>query len=395
MAGRWFALMITTFAMCAPSTHAVETIQAGAMAGMMGEENRLDAFRNMDAIFPIKVVERADKPFHFKEAPQDLNGVEYEWQGSKSTVEAFLEKTITTAFVVVKDDAIVFEKYYLGNTHASNATSMSVAKSFISALIGIAIDEGLIKSVDDPIERYVPALKDSGYAGVTIKHLLQMSSGIDFSEVYDDETSDIIVMMGQLAGGKSILDYAASLASEKPSGKSFNYASIDTNVLGFLLESVTGKNPAAYLEEKIWKPIGMESNATWGTDNHGNVLTFAWLNVTARDYAKFGRLYLNGGRWDGEQIVPANWVKNSLVPDADYLKLKDLYVPGWDIGYQYQWWVPAGSDGEFTAIGVWGQYIYVNRAQNLIIVKNSVDPDFDARDMETVVVFRAIGQALK
>ena len=138
----------------------------------------------------------------------------------------------------------------------------------------------------------------------------------------------------------------------------------------------------------------MESDATWATDNHGNVLAFAWLNVTARDFAKFGRLYLNEGRWGNEQFVPAAWVKESVVPGAAYLKLTDHYVPGWDIGYQYQWWVPAGDEGEFLAIGVWGQYIYVNPARNLVIVKTSVDPDFDLRDMETVAMFRAIGQAL-
>ncbi len=392
---RWTLSIVSVLAVCVTAAHAVDSIQAGAMLGMLEEENRLDAFRNMDKIFPVEVVHRSDKPFHFKEAPQDLSGVEFEWQGAKSTLEAFLEKTITTALVVVKDDAIVFERYALGNTRDSNATSMSVAKSFTSALVGIAIDEGLIESIDDPIEQYVPELKESGYAGVTIKQILQMSSGIDFSEVYDDQTSDIILMMGQLAGGKSIVEYAAALESNEKPGAAFNYASIDTNVLGMLLRNVTKESPAKYLEEKIWKRIGMESDATWATDNQGNVLAFAWLNVTARDFAKFGRLYLNEGRWNGEQVVPANWVKESVVPDADYLKLTDHYAPGWDIGYQYQWWVPAGNEGEFMAIGVWGQYIYVNPTQNLIIVKNSVDPDFDARDMETVAAFRAIGRALK
>lgn len=391
---RRFLLMIFAMVLGVGSAFAVDTIQAGAMAGMTAEAGRIEAFRNMDQIFPVEVVERPDRPFQFEESPRDLSGVAYEWQGTASTVGAFLEKTVTTALVVVKDDAIVFEHYALGNTRESNATSMSVAKSFTSALVGIAIDEGLIDSIDDRVDRYVPALNDSGYAGVSIKHILQMSSGIGFSEVYDDQASDIILMMGQLAGGKSIVDYAAGLESNEKPGTKFNYASIDTNVLGMLLENVTGKTPAKYLEEKIWKKIGMESNATWGTDNYGNVLTFAWLNVTARDYAKFGRLYLNEGRWGGEQVVPATWVKESVSPGDEYLKLTDHYVPGWDIGYQYQWWVPAGDEGEFTGIGVWGQYVYVNRAKNFIVVKNSVDPDFDTRDMETVAVFRAIGRAL-
>ncbi len=391
---RWLISAIPALAVCV-AAHAVETIQASAMLGMLEEENRLDAFRNMDKIFPVKVIERSENPFQFKESLRDMSEVEFEWQGSNATIGSFLEKTVTTALVVVKDGTIMFEHYALGNTRESNATSMSVAKSFTSALIGIALEEGLIKSIDDPIEKYVPELKDSGYAGVTIKHILQMSSGIGFSEVYDDQTSDIILMMGQMAGGKSIVEYAAALESEETPGTKFNYASIDTNVLGMLLENVTGKSPAKYLEEKIWKPIGMESDATWATDNHGNVLTFAWLNVTARDFARFGHLYLNEGRWGSEQVVPEKWVNESVVPGEDYLKLTDHYVPGWDIGYQYQWWVPESDEGEFTAIGVWGQYIYVNRIQNLVIVKNSVDPDFDMRDMETIAAFRAIGRALK
>ncbi len=394
MLARRYFWMIPALAVWVASAHAVDIIQMGAMLGMLDEENRIDAFRNMDKIFPVKTVKRSGEPFQFKEAPQELGSVAYEWQGTESTIDAFLEKTVTTGLVVVKNDTIVFERYAHGNTKDSKATSMSVSKSFTSALVGIALEDGLIKSIDDPIDRYVPALKDSGYAGVSIKHLLQMSSGVDFSEVYDDQTSDIILMMGQLGGGKSIVEYAAALKSKDTPGSKFNYASIDTNVLGLLLEQVTGMSPADYLEQKIWSKIGMESDATWATDNHGNVLAFAWLNVTARDFAKFGRLYLNEGRWGNEQIVPDAWVKESVIPGAAYLKLTDHYVPGWDIGYQYQWWVPAGDEGEFTAIGVWGQYIYVNPARNLVIVKTSVDPDFDLRDMETVAMFRAIGRAL-
>jgi CubicO group peptidase (beta-lactamase class C family) len=271
---------------------------------------------------------------------------------------------------------------------------MSVAKSFTSALVGLCVADGLIKSIDDPITKYVDFLKGSGYDGVPIRHILQMSSGIKFSEKYDQRESDIFQMIGGVAMGKSIKDYAKSLTSEKPSGKSFNYASIDTNILGFLIEAVTHKSPAALLEERIWGPLGMESDAYWNQDNHGTILAFMGLNVTARDYAKFGRLYLNGGQWNGKQILPAKWVADSVKPEKEYLKLKDLYQKGWDIGYGYQWWVPAGNDGEFTAIGVWGQYIYVNPKQKLIIVKNSVDPGFDTRDMETVAAFRAIGKYL-
>lgn len=366
------------------------TIDAAKMAVALEEPYRIEAFRSWETIFPVTVVHRSGDPFLFKEKPVDLP-VSFDYNGKTRTLDAWLEETITTNFLVIQDDTIVFEKYFLGNTKDSKATSMSVAKSFTSALVGIAVADGLIDSIDDPITKYVDFLKGSGYDGVPIKHILQMSSGIKFSEKYEDQTSDIMTMVAGVSMGKSIKDYAKALVSEKPSGQSFNYASIDTNILGFLIEAVTNKSPAQYLEERIWAPLGMESDAYWGMDNHGNVLTFMGLNVTARDYAKFGRLYLNGGNWNGKQIVPAAWVKESLTPGAEYLKLPDYYWKGWDIGYQYQWWVPAGKEGEFTGIGVWGQYVYVNPAKKLIIVKNSVDPGFDTRDMETVAAFRAIG----
>lgn len=370
-----------------------KTIDAAKMATALDEDVRIENFRSWEQIFPVATVHRAGPAFHFEEKPTQLP-VSFTFHGKTQTLDAFLDETVTTSLIVVKDDAIIYEKYFRGNTRDSRATSFSVAKSFTSALVGLALADGFIDSVDDPITKYVEFLKGSGYDGVPIKHILQMSSGIKFSEIYDDQTSDIIRMVGAVSMGQPIKAYAKSLVSEKPSGQSFNYASIDTNILGFLIEAVTHKSPAQYLEERIWGPLGMESDAYWNLDNAGDVLTFMGLNATARDFAKFGRLYLDRGNWNGEQILPAKWVKDSVKPDKRYLKLKDHYAPGWDIGYQYQWWVPAGHDGEFTAIGVWGQYIYVNSKQNLIIVKTSADPGYDTRDPITVAAFRAIGKFL-
>ena len=369
----------------------LDKIDPANMNLMLGEDTRIEFFRHMERIYPVETIKRDGRPDMFVRFPQRLN-VSFEFRGETQTLEEFLDKTVTTNFLVIVDNQLIYEKYFRGNDQNSLATSMSVAKSFTSALIGIAIKEGHIKSVDDDVTDYVPELKDSGYKGVTIKHLLQMSSGIEFSEIYDDGASDIIQMIMQLSAGTSIVDYASKLKSEKEPGTSFNYASIDTNILGMVIKRATGMNPAKYLEEKIWKKIGMESDATWATDNHGNVLTFAYLNVTARDYAKFGRLYLDRGLYKGKQIIPKKWVMDSRQPDQEYLKLKDKYGPYWDIGYQHKWWIPAGDDGEFTGIGVWGQYLYVNPAKKLIIVKNSVDPDFGERDMETIAAFRAIGE---
>jgi CubicO group peptidase (beta-lactamase class C family) len=244
--------------------------------------------------------------------------------------------------------------------------------------------------VDDAVTKYVPELVGSGYEGVPIKHILQMCSGIRFIEEYDREDADVMVMRRNIEEGKSIKEYAATLKAEHPSGQVFNYASIDTQVLGMLLENVTGMSTSKYLEEKIWSRLGMESGAKWVTDQHGTVLTYSLFNVALRDYAKFGLLYLNRGLWKGDRVISEQWVEQSTTPENELLKLKDFYGEGWDIGYGYQWWVPAGDQGEFTAIGIFGQYIYVNPSREIVIVKTSADPLFDERDMETVAVFRSI-----
>jgi len=365
------------------------TIDVARFAGFLGKEQRIENFRRTDLTFPQAVIRSPQNKSPFAEQQRDLNE-DYKWRGKQQDLAAFLDRSVTTSLLVVHDDALVSENYFRGYDNDSLCTSMSVAKSFISGLIGTTVADGSIKSIDDPVTDYVAALKGSGYDGVPIKHVLQMSSGIDFSEEYDDLESDINLVMAHLAGGGSIVDYVRNLKSKGPSGKTYYYASVDTQVLAMLLEQVTGKSVATLIEERIWQPLGMESDATWCLDNHGDEIAFAFLNAAPRDYAKFGRLFLNRGHSNGHRILPQSWVKDSITPDKDYLRLKDLYVPGWDIGYQYQWWVPAGDSGEFTGIGVWGQYLYVNPRHRTIIVKTSVDPEFHTRDMETIAVFRSI-----
>lgn len=372
----------------------LERIQLAKLMSMTYAENRAEAFADVDSIFPVIRIEKSATPFRFEKATRELEGVSYQWRGNTTSVLEFLERTKTTSFIAIKDDVIFCEKYFQGYSPESLPTSMSVAKSFVSALVGIALEERRIKSLDDAIDAYVPELSNSGYKGVPIRHILQMSSGIQFVETYDDASSDEMKLMMQLAGGRSIVDYASALPSVGASGQKFNYASIDTAVLGLLIERVTGKNAAAYLEEKIWKHIGTEADAYWATDNHRNVLAFAWLSATPLDYARFARLYLNKGRWGDRQIIPADWILESTAPSKDHLRPGALYGPDWDIGYQYQWWVPGGEEKEFVAIGIWGQFIYVNPTKNAIIVKTSVDPLFDEHEMETIEVFRAVVSAI-
>ena len=390
---RLLYMLIVSMLLAAPIGFAQREAIAPNVFDVLGEETRIHAFRHMEEYFPVKTVHRGEDAFAFREDVRPLD-VSFEWAGETQTLEHFLEKTTTTALLVIHDDAIVYEQYWHGNDRDSKATSMSVAKSFVSALVGFAIADGKIGSVSDPVDRYVPELEESGYAGVPIEHVLQMSSGIDFSEVYDDLETDINTLFAGLAQGVALKEYRAGLEWQGTSGAVYNYASIDTSVLAWVVENAVGMPVTQYLEARLWKPLGMESDALWCTDNYGTEIAFGFLNATARDYAKFGRLYLNRGTWNGEQLLPASWVERSVTPGKPYLALRDFYSAGWDIGYQYQWWVPAGDDGEFTGIGVWGQYLYVNPAQGIVIVKHSVDPGFDTRDMETVAAFRAIAGAV-
>ena len=359
---------------------------------------RVENFRDMTALFPSHRIHRPAQSFTFAPAPRRLD-VRYTYGGRQDGLDAFLTRTITTGFLVVHADRIIDERYFLGASAASHFTSWSVAKSFVSALVGIAIDEGAIAGVDQPITRYVPALKGSGYDGVPIRAVLQMSSGVRFDENYASPLSDVNVMFARsFLFGSPIDDTVRARSSERSPGGAFNYVSVDTQALGMLLVRATGRSLATLAEEKLWGPLGMEDDADWITDRAGPgamEYAFCCLNARLRDYAKLGRLYLRGGDWNGRRIVSEHWVRESLTPGRPDLALRGLYTPDWDIGYQYQWWIPNGADGEFMAIGVWGQYVYVNPAADVIIAKTSVDPDFDTHDMETLAVFRAVAAALR
>jgi CubicO group peptidase (beta-lactamase class C family) len=229
-----------------------------------------------------------------------------------------------------------------------------------------------------------------------------MSSGVKFNEEYDNLFSDINMMFYEVFGlGRPLDDYIASLEPESPSGVTSYYRSCDTQALAMLISAVTGQTVSEYLEEKIWSRIGMEYDAFWSADDFGNVIAFGFLNAALRDYAKFGTLYLHYGNWNGEQIVSESWARESVVPDNPNLtpgKKPAGFETFGTYGYQYQWWIPDDPDEEFMAIGVWGQFIYVNRKENLVIVKTSVDPEFEANDYEhddeTMAIFRSIAAHL-
>lgn len=352
---------------------------------------RVERFRSLSGAFPARHIASSTATAEFEVNPTPI-AQNYNYDSHERLVDEFLTRSETTAFLVVHQGAIVHEAYFQGNTEADLVTSFSVAKSFVSTLVGIALEDGLIDQLDDPITKYVSELKETGFDGVAISDILTMSSGIDFSEDYDDTSTDAFTIYNKLflffrPIERVMLDYGSQGDAEHQ----FHYASINTQALGQLIENVTGMSVAEYLAQEIWHPLGATSSASWTTDIYGNVLSFWGLNATARDFARLGVLFAGGGRYQGKQIISLDWLASATSPQEDRLERGEI-EGFW--GYGYQWWLPEGSRGDFSAIGIWGQFIYVDPATNTVIVKTSADPDFKAHEPEAIAAFRAIADAL-
>lgn len=327
---------------------------------------------------------------------------QYTSEGRACDVETFLAETETMALLVVKDGVIRFERYADWGGAETHWLSMSVAKSFISATIGIAVDEGLIRSIEQPITDYVQALDVDGsaYAGVRIKDILQMSSGAEWNEDYSDPHSDIARFLAILASGGAMNDFPQTLKSGRPPGTYNHYNSTDAQVLGMLLVSATGRSIADYMQEKLWHPLGMESDGYWIVDSSGMEMAYGGLNAIARDYAKLGELYRGKGNWHGKQIISEEWVDTSITPDAPHLVPGKRDCADYVFGYGYQWWLIDGEEDDYSAIGVYNQFVYVNPKRRVVIVKLSANRTYGMnhdesswREAETVDLFRAIAAA--
>lgn len=358
------------------------------------EGYRVENFRAMDRVFPYREVSRADSVWAFDHGSLALPNT-YRFNGETREIEQFLEQTETTSLLVVQSGIIIHEEYRLGADEQSLFTSWSMAKSVLSALIGIAIEEGHIGSIHDPIGLYVPSLSDTDYGAVRIEDALTMSSGMGFDEDYANPFSDInMLFISTMAMGVPVEQIIAELTSVRLPGIYNDYISSDSMALGLVLEYATGMQISDYLSSRLWGPMGAESDATWSTDRTGREFALCCLNATLRDYARFGRLYLQGGQRDGQPIIPSAWIHQSLNPTAYHLQPGDNPDSSWTFGYGYQWWLPEELQGDFLAIGVWGQYIYVHPEHEMVIVKTSADTNFDDNDHESVALFRAITEAL-
>tara|TARA_B110000438_G_scaffold302790_1_gene361636 strand:- start:357 stop:1583 length:1227 start_codon:yes stop_codon:yes gene_type:complete len=370
-------------------------------------ENFPETYLKMDEYFDTKEIHNSDNVFLFPERNTVILPKEFKYENKLFNTQKYLDSSYTQGFLVLHEDSISYESYYLGQNKNTRHISWSVAKSFVSALMGIAIDEGFIKSIEDNVEKYLPELSKSGYNGVKIRELLQMSSGIKFDETYSDMNSDINRYWRGFVLGESQDAFASTLKNKITPGTFNHYVSINTHVLGMIIVKTTGKSLTEYLEEKIWKIIGMEYNGYWLVDGEGMEMALGGLNATLRDYTKMGKLFLDSGRWKGLQIVPEEWVLESTSINGEHLEAKSINSAHPNIGYGYQWWIPGnsqkyGNEEEFMAIGIYNQFIYVNRSTKTVIVKNSANKNYYDRfnnpyasKMVAIELFREIAHINK
>ncbi len=311
--------------------------------------------------FPAYEINKADEPFKFYEAAHPISlkiPDKFKNSDNETSFDEFLIQHKTIAFLIIRNDTIIFEKYFKKHTKESIMPSFSVSKAFVSALTGIAIEDGFIKNTNQKASEFLPELSKNGFDKVSIENLLNMRSGIKFSEAYLNPFAET----GKFYYGRNLKKYIRKLKVKEKPGEKYEYQSGNTQILAEIIENTSGKKLSEYLEEKIWKPIGMKYYASWNYDSKksGMIKAFCCLNGRARDFAKFGRLYLKNGNWNGKQIIPADWIKRSTSVINDS---KD----GQGYSYTYQWRVT--GNGCFFAKGLLGQYIYVDPVRNLIFLR--------------------------
>ena len=353
-----------------------------AVNSLFSEEKIVANFSGMNAAFLTREVSRGDGPVSpLPKGPETPLPTDFDsWVDSRSV----------TGIVVLKDGEMVHESYYKGTGPEDLRISWSVAKSYLSALFGIVAAEGHISSLDDPVTKYAPSLKDTAYDGASIQDVLQMSSGVTFNEDYLDYNSDINRMGRVIALGGTMDEFTRGLKETFVTpGTQWQYVSIDTHVLGMVIRGATGRHIAGLLSEKIIQPLGYEESPYYITDGVGVAFVLGGLNIRTRDYARFGQMFLQHGRYGDRQIVPADWVAASTVASAKT-------APG-ELQYGYQWWMPKDArEGEFFGIGVYGQYVYINRPLGVVIAVNSADRQFkeDGVNDSNIAMFRQIAEGL-
>jgi CubicO group peptidase (beta-lactamase class C family) len=357
-----------------------------ATAGQVGQ--LVGTYSHFGELVPSRQVKRAATPWLFKRAAEPA--IFYNFKSDRFSIEDYLARNPATGLLIAKDDTILYEHYQYARTDSDRFLSQSMAKTITAMLIGIAVDENKIKSIDDPVSAYVPGLANTEYGGTSLRALLHMSSGVAFTENYDG-TDDITRLSRDLfvAPGK---DPVASVAQFNtrvaPPGTRWHYASSETEILGLVLRAATGQPVADYLGERIWQAIGTEADALWAIDGTGQEITYCCFNAVLRDYARLGRLLAYDGAWQGRQLIPRQWLL-----DATTVRPNDAYLaPGTAtpyFGYGYQTWLFPGSERRFALLGIRGQIIFVDPASKLVMVHTAVrrKPSDPGSNAETVALW--------
>ena len=330
-------------------------------------------FSNMNEAFLYQELEASPEPYSWIESIEPLPETVTIAGESRNTAKVLADLD-TTGLVILEDGKLIHESYYKGTAREDRRISWSVAKSFMSGMYGHAVKNGEIKSLDDKVEDYVPSLKDTAYEGATIRNVLNMASGITFDEDYMDPKSDINDMGRVLGLGKSMDGYILGLTErDVPAGQRWQYVSIDTHVAAMVLRAATGKTLHELFNETYSAHLGFDRPPYYLTDGENVAFALGGLNLTTRDYAKFGQMFEQNGIFNGTEVVPPEWVAASTRHSAPTFSDRD-------VGYGYQWWIPMPQDGpnkgDYTAAGIYGQYVYVNPARNIVIAKNAADREF-------------------
>ena len=308
-------------------------------------------YRNYEKLYTTAPVARGTRVHPLRKAAREIV-VEFDHAGQHMNVDSFMESGKLSGLLIMKDGEILLERYRAGMTADQRWTSFSVAKSVTSTLVGAAVHDGYIKSIDDPVTRYIPQMKGSAYDRVSVRQLMMMASGIRWNEDVFDFNSDYM----KLFSG----DFIAPMMDRPqihPAGSTFHYNTADTNLVGTLVMQATGKPLSTYLSEKIWAPYGMEKDAAWLLVN-GKETGGACISMTLRDYGRFGEFIREGAMIDGKPVVPDGWIADAT---------SSHIATGWgDVGYGYLWWV--NKDKTFRALGVFGQFIFVDIPNKIVIV---------------------------
>lgn len=347
-------------------------------------------FRSMDTLFTTRQVGRSGSVLALPREDHDLE-FSYRFEGREYPATEVLDRTYTNALLIMKDGVVVYENYLNNSGPGTRFIGWSMTKSLVSLMVGVALESGLIKSLDDDITEYLPELAEGAYKGVSVKQVLEMRSGVDYEENYAFDQPGIAARNHILALVKNVqrfVEPAKTIARKHEPGEVFAYKTIDTAVLGLLLERVSGMHLAAFMQARLWEPMGAEANGFFimdGEPGEGREFSGAGFNAVLRDFARVGLMMSQQGKINGHRVVSAEWVAESTAPTGDEKMPLD---------YGYQWWTVSNTEA-YTAIGLQGQYIYVDPATDTVIVKLSYfppnDPD-ESASRETFSFFEAVSR---